>query len=84
MKKCLPIIAENERLYTSAEVERVRQAYEFIQNDVYPAEEEAISLLKDGNVYGLPLLTRSGLMKSIVYRQYMQRVGWLKAQQAEK
>lgn len=49
MKKCLPIIAENERLYTSAEVERVRQAYEFIQNDVYPAEEEAISLLQDGN-----------------------------------
>jgi hypothetical protein len=49
---------ENEQLYTKTQIKNAKHAYELIKNSGYPSQEEAVHLLQDGNIYGLPNLTR--------------------------
>ena len=46
---------ENENQYTKAEVEKAKEAYEFMRNAGYPSEEEATHMVQDGNVTDVPL-----------------------------
>jgi hypothetical protein len=55
-------VRENEELYTRAEVQKAKEAYEFLKCSGYPSPEEAIHLLQDGNVFGLLALNRQDII----------------------
>jgi hypothetical protein len=57
-------VYENEQLYTKNEIKNVREAYEFLKNSGYPSQEEAVHLLQDGNIFGLPHLTREDVQRA--------------------
>jgi hypothetical protein len=57
-KAVLATVQDNEDLYTHAEVHKAKEAYEFLKCSGYPSPEEAIHLLQDGNMYGLPNFSR--------------------------
>jgi hypothetical protein len=57
-------VRENEALYTREEVKRVKEAYEFLMNSGYPSVGEAVHLLTDGNVRGVPLLMRTDVVRA--------------------
>jgi hypothetical protein len=61
-KAVLTTVQENEDLYTRTEVQRAKEAYEFLKCSGYPSPEEAIHLLQDGNVFGLPELSRQDII----------------------
>jgi hypothetical protein len=63
-KAVLTTVQENEDLYTRAEVQRAKEAYEFLKCSGYPSPEEAIHLLQDGNVFGLPDLSRQDIIRA--------------------
>jgi hypothetical protein len=54
-------VRENEALYTKAEVKRAKEAYEFMKNSGYPSVGEAVHILTDGNVRGVPMLMKEDL-----------------------
>jgi hypothetical protein len=45
------------QVYTKAEEERAKRAYELVQNSGYPSYQEAIHLVEDGNISHMPDLT---------------------------
>ena len=51
-------VAERERLYTKKEVTRARRAQEFIRASGYASEKEAVYLVSDGNITGVPLTAK--------------------------
>jgi hypothetical protein len=51
-------------VYTKAEEARARLVFEFLQKSGYPSEEEAIHLIEDGNIVGMPLLTRNDVRRA--------------------
>ena len=51
-------------VYTKAEEVRARQAYEFLRTSGFPSPGEAIHLLQDGNIIGLPSLTVEDLRRA--------------------
>jgi hypothetical protein len=55
---------ENEQLYTKNEIKNAKEAYEFLWNSGYPSQEEAVHLLQDGNIFGLPHLTREDMQRA--------------------
>ncbi len=55
---------ENEQLYTKSELKTAKEAYEFLRNSGYPSQEEAIHLIQDGNIFGLPHLTREDVQRA--------------------
>ncbi len=55
---------ENQQLYTKAEIKSAKEAYDFLKNSGYPSQEEAAHLLQDGNIFGLPHLTREDLQRA--------------------
>ncbi len=57
-------IRENEALYTREEVKCAKKAYEFLRNSEYPSIGEAVHLLTDGNVRGVPLLMRADVERA--------------------
>jgi hypothetical protein len=57
-------VRENEALYTKAEVKRAKEAYEFMKNSGYPSVGEAVHILTDGNVRGVPMLMREDLERA--------------------
>ena len=54
-------VREKERLYTKEEVRRAKQAYEFLKCSGYLSAFEAMYLIMDGNVQGMPLLIKDDL-----------------------
>jgi hypothetical protein len=57
-------VRENEALYTKVEVERAKEAYEFMKNSGYPSVGEAVHILTDDNVRGVPMLMREDLERA--------------------
>jgi hypothetical protein len=68
-------VKDNEAEYTKQEVERAREAFAFVKNTGFPSKEEAIHLIKDGNIVDLPNLTRSDIKQAFkIYGQHMESV----------
>ncbi len=67
--------AENEQLYTKAELKSAKEAYEFLKNSGYPSQEEAVHLLQDGNIYSASLTSTERIskehMRSTAYHRSM-------------
>jgi hypothetical protein len=59
-------IQENESLYSTEQVRRAKLAHEFIRNCGYPSPVEAVHIMRDGNVRGVPLLMQEDVER--VYR----------------
>jgi hypothetical protein len=55
---------ENEQLYTRAKIKNAKEAYDFLKNSGYPSQEEAIHILQDGNIFGLPHFTRQDIQRA--------------------
>jgi hypothetical protein len=63
-KKVNATVKENESIYTRSEVKKAKEAYEFLKCSGYPSPNEAIHLFQDGNIFGLPELTREDLLRA--------------------
>lgn len=61
MRSIHTTVVENEGLYTKVEIQRAKEAYDLSKNAGYPSQTEAIHLLQDGNIYGLPLPTKDDI-----------------------
>jgi hypothetical protein len=48
-------VEEKEHMYTRKEVKRAQQARDFIRNAGYPSRNEAIHLIRDGNINNVPV-----------------------------
>jgi hypothetical protein len=57
-------VAKNECIYTRSEIKKAKEAYEFLKCSGYPSLDEAIHLFQDGNIFGLPELTREDLIRA--------------------
>jgi hypothetical protein len=57
-------VKENESLYTRSEIKKAKEAYEFLKCSGYASPNEAIHLFQDGNIFGLPKLTREDLLRA--------------------
>ena len=51
-------------MYTKVEESRAKQAYEFLCTSGFPSAGEAIHLLQDGNITGMPALTLDDLRRA--------------------
>ncbi len=76
------IVEENEEIYTHAEVQKAKEAYEFLKCSGYPSPEEAVHLLQDGNVFGLPDLTRQDIVRA--YNIYGTPVAYVRGKQTRQ
>jgi hypothetical protein len=54
-KLSLVTTREREHLYTKKEVQKARDAREFLKNAGYPSECEAIHMIRDGNIENIPI-----------------------------
>jgi hypothetical protein len=71
----LATVKDNEAKYTKHEVEKAKEAYEFIRNAGFPSEEEAIHLIEDRNIVDLPNLTRNDVKRAFkIYGQHVESV----------
>ena len=62
-------------MYTKEELHRAKEVYELIRNSGYPSPNEAMHLLTDGNVRGMPVLTVADLQRAYkVYSFYPEYV----------
>jgi hypothetical protein len=61
-------VCENESVYTSEEVCRAQQAYELVRAAGYPSPIEVLHLVQDGNIRGMPVLSRADVERA--YRIY--------------
>ncbi len=52
------------QVYTKAEEERAKRAYELVRNSGYPSYQEAIHLVEDGNIAQLPELTAEDVRRA--------------------
>jgi hypothetical protein len=76
-------VRENEDIYTRAEVHKAKIAYEFLKCSGYPSPEEAVHLIQDGNVFGLPDLTRQDIIRAYdIYGIPVAYVRWKQTKQA--
>jgi hypothetical protein len=57
-------VAENESIYTRSEIKEAKEAYELLKCSGYPSPDETIHLFQDGNIFGLPDLTREDLIRA--------------------
>ncbi len=57
-------VEENEEINTHSEVQKAKEAYEFLKCSGYPSPEEAVHLVQDGNVFGLPDLARQDIVRA--------------------
>jgi hypothetical protein len=61
-------VRENESVYTKDEVRRAQQAYELVHAAGYPSPKEVLHLVQDGNIRGMPSLSRADVERA--YRIY--------------
>jgi hypothetical protein len=52
------------QVYTKAEEERAKRAYELVRNSGYPSYQEAIHLVEDGNISHMPDLTAEDVRRA--------------------
>jgi hypothetical protein len=57
-------VQENEELYTRAEIQKAKAAFEFLKCSGYPSPDEAMHLFSDGNIFGLPELARQDVLRA--------------------
>jgi hypothetical protein len=57
-------VKENESIYTRSEIKKAKEAYEFLECSGYPSPNDAMHLFQDGNIFGLPELTREDLLRA--------------------
>ena len=57
-------VQENEAIYTKEEVRRARVAYELVRTSAYPSPNEIMHLVQDGNVRGMPPLSRADVERA--------------------
>ncbi len=67
-------VTQNEAVYTKVEVDRAREAHEFLRTSGYPLQDEAWHMLSDGNIYGVPHLTTADVQRA--YDIYGTPVGY--------
>jgi len=68
-------VQENESLYSTEQVRRAKLAHEFIRNSGYPSPVEAVHIMQDGNVRGVPLLMQEDVERAYrIYRQHPEYV----------
>ncbi len=61
-------VHENESVYTREEVRRAQQAYKIVRAAGYPSPTEVLHLIQDGNIRGMPALSRADVERA--YRIY--------------
>ncbi len=69
-------VQENERLYSAEQVHRAKWAHEFIRHCGYPSPAEAVHIIRDGNVRGVPLLMQEDV--ELAYKIYGQHPEYVK------
>jgi hypothetical protein len=57
-------VHENALVYTKEELRRAKEVYKPVRNSGYPSPNEALHLLTDGNIRGLPALTAADLERA--------------------
>jgi hypothetical protein len=68
-------VHKNALVYTKEELRRAREVYELVENSGYPSPNEALHLLTDGNIRGLPALIAADLERAFkVYRMHPEYV----------
>jgi hypothetical protein len=75
-------VRENERMYTKEEVRRAKQAYKLLKCSGYPSADEAMHLITDGNVQGMPLLIKDDLERA--YGIYGTHPEYVRVQMTKK
>jgi hypothetical protein len=77
-------VQENEHMYTKEEVRRAKQAqaYEFLKCSGYSSADEAMHLIMDGNVHGMPLLIKDDLERA--YKIYGTHPEYVRGQMTKK
>jgi hypothetical protein len=71
-------VPENESVYTKDEVRRAQQAYELVRAAGYPSPTEVLHLVQDGNIRGMPLLSRADVERA--YKIYGTHPEYLRGQ----
>ena len=71
-----------ESTYISFEIKKAKEAYEFLKCSGYPLLDEAIHLFQDGNIFGLPELTREDLFRA--YDIYGMPVAYVRGKLTKK
>jgi hypothetical protein len=71
-------VQENALVYTKEELRRAKEVYELIRNSGYPSPNEAMHLLTDGNVRGMPVLTVADLQRA--YKVYGLHLEYVRGQ----
>jgi hypothetical protein len=69
-------VQEHESLYSAEQVRRARLAHEFVRNCGYPSPAEAVHIIRDGNVRGVPLLMQEDVERA--YKIYGQHPEYVK------
>jgi len=69
-------VQENESLYSAEQVRRAKRAHEFVRNCGYPLPAEAVHIIPDGNVRGVPLLMQEDVERA--YKIYGQHPEYVK------
>jgi hypothetical protein len=72
------MVQENALVYTKEELRRAKEVYELIRNSGYPSPNEAMHLLTDGNVRGMPVLTVADLQRA--YKVYSLHPEYVRGQ----
>ena len=62
-------IQQREGMYSTAQVERARQARKFVENAGYPSEAVAVQMVEDGNILNSPLTGRDMRLSFAIYDQ---------------
>jgi hypothetical protein len=75
-------VRENERMYTKEEVHRAKHVYKFLKCSGYPSADEAMHLITDGNVHGMPLLIKDDLERA--YEIYGTHPEYVRGQMTKK
>jgi hypothetical protein len=75
-------VQENEVLYSKEQVCRAKEAHEFLKNSGYPSLGEAVHLLMDGNVRGVPMLMREDLERA--YKIYGEHPAYVRGKLTRK
>jgi hypothetical protein len=57
-------VRENESVYTKEEVRRAQLAYNLIRKSGYPSPGEVLHLIQDGNIKGMPALSRADVERA--------------------
>jgi len=78
----LATVKEAEALYSEAEIDRAKEAYQLIKNSGYPSMTEIVRLIEDGNLVELPGITRAGIRRA--YDVYGTPVEYVRGKMTHK